>query len=134
MQNSVVQQSSKCRPYWILVTAGVLFAVATLLGALEAHVLPSRLSPGALDIFATGVRYHFYNTLGLLAIGLTACIVESRLLRWSAVLVIIGIVLFSGSIYWLAFGAPTIIGFATPLGGLSLIIAWILYAVGVMRR
>ena len=101
---------------WILAVAGLFLAIATVLGALEAHVLPSMLSANALDIFDTGVRYHFYNSLGLLAIGITALNVESRLVYWAAGLLMAGIVLFSGSIYWLAFGAPTLIGFATPLG------------------
>ncbi len=117
----------------ILAVAGLLFALATILGALAAHALPSRLSANAIDIFDTGVRYQFYNTLGLFVIGLTSCIVESRLVRWSAWLVVVGIVLFSGSIYWLTFGAPVVVGFATPLGGLSLIVAWIFYTIGILR-
>ena len=118
----------------ILAIAGLLFALATVLGALAAHALPSRMSMNAIDIFDTGVRYQFYNTLGLFAIGLTSCIIDSRFVIWSAWLVVAGIVLFSGSIYWLAFGAPVVIGFATPLGGFSFIVAWILYAIGVLRH
>src|SRR6185437_13078692 len=97
------QDKCKCQfPYWVLAAAGLLFAIATVLGALESHVLPAHLSEDALGIFDTGVRYHFYNTLGLFAIGLTGFAVNSRLIRWAAGLVLAGIILFSGSIYWLA--------------------------------
>lgn len=119
---------------WILAAAGLAIALATLLGALAAHALPARLSVNALYIFDTGVRYHFYNALGLLGIGVTARHIDSRLLRWAAGLVVAGIVLFSGSLYWLAFGAPWVIGFATPLGGISFTVAWILFVIGVLRH
>jgi uncharacterized membrane protein YgdD (TMEM256/DUF423 family) len=59
---------------------------------------------------------------------------DSELLRWSAVLVIAGILLFSGSLYLLTFGAPRIMGIITPLGGLALIAGWLLFAVAVWRR
>lgn len=118
---------------WILAAAGVLLAIATLLGALAAHILPNRLSVSSLYVFDTGVRYHFYNALGLLAIGLTVRSVDSRLVKWAAGLVIAGIVLFSGSLYWLTFGAPWVIGFATPVGGVAFTVAWALFAIGVLR-
>lgn len=118
---------------WILAAAGVLLAAATVLGALGAHALPSRLTPERLHVFDTGVRYHFYHALGLLAIGLTARSVDSSLVRWAAVLVVAGVVLFSGSLYALTFGAPRAIGVVTPVGGLALIAAWVLFAAGVLR-
>jgi uncharacterized membrane protein YgdD (TMEM256/DUF423 family) len=118
---------------WILAAAGLLLAIATLLGALAAHALPARLSAGDLYVFDTAVRYHFYNALGLLAIGLTARSVDSRLVRWAGGLVIAGIILFSGSLYWLTFGAPRAVGFLTPVGGIAFTVAWLLFAAGVLR-
>jgi uncharacterized membrane protein YgdD (TMEM256/DUF423 family) len=118
---------------WILAAAGLLLAIATLLGALAAHALPARLSASDLYVFDTGVRYHFYNALGLLAIGLTARDVDSRLVRWAGGLVIAGVALFSGSLYWLTFGAPRVVGFLTPVGGIAFTVAWLLFAAGVLR-
>jgi uncharacterized membrane protein YgdD (TMEM256/DUF423 family) len=69
----------------------------------------------------------------LLAIGLTASIIDSAPIRASAYLVIAGIVLFSGSIYALSFGAPRFFGPITPLGGLCLIAGWLVFAISVLR-
>jgi len=118
---------------WILAASGLLLAIATLLGALAAHALPGRLSASDLYVFDTAVRYHFYNALGLLGIGLAARNVDSRLVRWAGGLVIAGIVLFCGSLYWLTFGAPWVVGFVTPVGGVAFTVAWLLFAFGVLR-
>ncbi len=117
---------------WILAAAGLLLAAATVLGALGAHALSARLPPDRLRVFDTAVRYHFYHALGLLAIGLAAR-ADSALVRWAAALIIAGIVLFSGSLYALSFGAPRGIGVVTPVGGVLLITAWVLFAAGALR-
>lgn len=118
---------------WVLAWGGLLMAAATVLGALGAHALHARLAPDRLQVYETAVRYHFYHALGLLAIGLAARTVDSGLLRWAAILVIAGIVLFSGSLYALTFGAPRMIGVITPIGGVALILGWIVFAVAVVR-
>ncbi|MET0987212.1 MAG: DUF423 domain-containing protein [Steroidobacteraceae bacterium] len=118
---------------WILPLAGLLVALATILGAFGAHALQSRLAPERLGIYETAVRYQFYHALGLLVIGWIARTTDLPLLRWSALLVVVGIVLFSGSIYALSFGAPRPLGIVTPFGGLALIVGWIMFAVAVTR-
>ncbi len=118
---------------WILAAGGLLIAAATLLGALGAHALQSRVAPDRLEVYETAVRYHFYHGLGLLAIGLAARAIDSGLLRAAAILVIVGIVLFSGSLYALTFGAPRVIGVMTPVGGVALIAGWIVFAAAVLR-
>ena len=117
----------------ILAVAGLLLAVATACGAFGAHALQSRLAPDRLHVYETAVRYHFFHALGLLAIGLAIRALDSLLLRWSAVLVIAGLIVFSGSLYALALGAPRPLGAVTPLGGLALIAGWIAFAAGVWR-
>ena len=119
---------------WILALGGLLVALATVSGAFGAHALQTRLSPERLDIYETAVRYHFFHALGLLAIGLAARTIDTPALRWSAVLVVAGIVLFSGSIYALSFSAPRFIGIVTPIGGVALIAGWIVFAVAVLRH
>jgi uncharacterized membrane protein YgdD (TMEM256/DUF423 family) len=117
----------------ILVIAGFLLALGTILGAVGTHALRARLTPDQLGVFETAVRYHFYNALGLLAIGAIALSVNPPLLRWAAGLIVAGIVLFSGALYAASFGAPRIIHMLPPFGGLSLIAGWILFAVAIWR-
>ena len=105
-----------------------------VLGAFGAHALKAELSPERLQVYETAVMYHFFNALGLLGIGLTLRFVNSPAVRWAGVLVLIGIVLFSCSLYALTFGAPRPIGIVTPFGGLALIAGWICYAAGVWRH
>ncbi len=113
--------------------AGILLALATVLGAFGAHGLKAQLSPDQLQVYETAVMYHFFNALGLLGIGLTLRFVNVSAVRWAAVLVLVGIVLFSGSLYALTFGAPRPFGIVTPFGGLALIVGWICFAAGVWR-
>ena len=117
-----------------LALAGFLLALATVFGAFGAHALKAQLPPDRLQVFETAVRYHFFHALGLLGIGLTMRFIDASPVRWSAMLVLVGIVLFSGSLYALTFGAPRALGVVTPVGGLALIAGWICFAVGVWRR
>jgi uncharacterized membrane protein YgdD (TMEM256/DUF423 family) len=117
-----------------LAIAGALIALATVLGAFGAHALKAHLSADRLQVYETAVRYHFFHALGLLAIGVLLRSMDGELLRWSAVLVLTGVILFSGSLYLLTFGAPRLLGIVTPLGGLALIVGWILFAAAVWRQ
>jgi uncharacterized membrane protein YgdD (TMEM256/DUF423 family) len=117
-----------------LAVAGLLLALATAFGAFGAHALKGQLSPDRLQVYETAVRYHFFHALGLLGIGVTLRFVEAGAVRWAALWVLVGIVLFSGSLYALVFGAPRQVGIVTPLGGLALIAGWVCFAAGVWRR
>jgi len=117
-----------------LAVAGALIALATILGAFGAHALKAHLSQDKLAVYETAVRYHFFHALGLLAIGVLMRSVDGELLRWSALLVLVGIILFSGSLYLLTFGAPRFLGVVTPLGGLALIVGWGMFAVTMWRQ
>ena len=113
--------------------AGILLALAMVLGAFGAHGLKAQLSLDQLQVYETAVLYHFLNALGLLGVGLTLRFANVPAVRWAAVLILIGIVLFSCSLYALTFGAPRPIGIVTPFGGLALIAGWICFAAGVWR-
>jgi uncharacterized membrane protein YgdD (TMEM256/DUF423 family) len=118
-----------------LAAAGLLLAVATVCGAFGAHSLKGQLSPERLQLWETAVRYHFLQALGLLGVGLTQRVLAggAAMLRAAGVLIVGGIILFSGSLYALALGAPRALGLLTPLGGLAWIAAWLLFAWGVWR-
>jgi uncharacterized membrane protein YgdD (TMEM256/DUF423 family) len=117
-----------------LAIAGILMALATVLGAFGAHALKSHLSQDRLQIYETAVRYHFFHALGLLAIGVLLRSLDVSLLRNAATLILVGITLFSGSLYLLTFGAPRVLGIVTPIGGLALIAGWVLFAWTLIRK
>ncbi|MGH8289965.1 MAG: DUF423 domain-containing protein [Steroidobacteraceae bacterium] len=117
----------------VLGGAGVLLALATVAGALGAHTLKSHWSAERLDVYDTAVRYQFYHSLGLLGIGLALRTLDVAPLKVAALLIVAGIVLFSGSLYALTLGAPRLIGVVTPIGGLALIAGWLAFAYGIWR-
>ncbi|MEO7773541.1 MAG: DUF423 domain-containing protein [Steroidobacteraceae bacterium] len=116
-------------------TAGLLLAIATMVGALAEHVLQTQLSPAQLGALHTAVNYQFFNALGLLAVGMLAQQQgDSRWLRASASLLIVGIISFSGGIYIMLAGAPRMLGLVTPLGGVLLITGWLTFTIAALRR
>jgi uncharacterized membrane protein YgdD (TMEM256/DUF423 family) len=112
-----------------LVIGSITMALAVALGAFGAHGLKEMLTDEMLDIFETGVKYHFYHAIGLLVVGLAAQLMPgSSLLQWSGWLMLAGIVIFSGSLYILSISGIRWMGAITPVGGLCFIAAWILLA------
>jgi uncharacterized membrane protein YgdD (TMEM256/DUF423 family) len=107
--------------------------VGVALGAFGAHGLRSRISPEMLAVFETGVRYHLYHTLALVA---TAAIMSrlpsSRLVVFAGWLFLAGIILFSGSLYALALTGVRELGAVTPIGGLAFLLAWALLAIAAI--
>lgn len=81
-----------------------------------------------LALWQTAVQYHAWHALGLLVVGLSYEGGWSRAAGW---LLATGIVLFSGSLYALALGAPKSLGIVTPFGGLAFIAGWLAFAIGV---
>ena len=118
----------------ILMTASIFLALAVVIGAFGAHGLKSHLSAEMIQIYKTGVEYHFYHALGLLLTGVLSFLVPSKLLKWSAIFLAAGIVLFSGSLYVLAITGIKWLGAITPLGGLSFIAGWVLLFVAVLKK
>ena len=114
----------------VLIVAAAYGASAVILGAFGAHALKARIDAGALAAWQTAVQYQFYHALALLLVGLLMFHMPSRALSVSAVTMSVGTLLFSGSIYLLAsrsllpFGDLRFLGPITPLGGLTLIVAW----------
>ena len=115
-------------------TAAIFLALAVALGAFGAHGLKSHLTTEMLGIYKTGIEYHFYHALGLLLVGVLAFYLPGIYLKWSAIFLVSGIILFSGSLYILAVSGIKWLGAITPLGGLSFIIGWILLFVAVAKN
>jgi len=110
----------------ILSVAAISGFLAVALGAFGAHGLKSIITPEMLEVYKTGVQYQFYHTFALLAVGILMNFNQSKALKWSATLFMIGIVLFSGSLYVLAISDIKALGIITPFGGITWIAAWIL--------
>lgn len=110
----------------ILQLAGLSGALAVGLGAFGAHSLEALLiQNGRLDTFQTAVNYHFYHTLALLGIGILATIKPKwKGTAFSAWCMVLGILIFSGSLYVLSLTGITWLGAITPLGGLAFILGW----------
>jgi uncharacterized membrane protein YgdD (TMEM256/DUF423 family) len=86
-----------------------------------------------LAVWHTAVEYHFYHALGLLAVGLVAArLPRSVLVQWSGWVMAAGMVLFCGSLYALALSEDKSWGLITPFGGITLLVAWVLFALGVV--
>ena len=118
-----------------LFLAGAFALLAVGLGAFGTHVLQGRLAEGMQQAFETGVRYHFGHSLGLGLVALTLGRIGSeRLLVWSGFFMSAGIVLFSGSIYVMAFTGSRMFATVTPVGGTAFLLAWGLFLAGVIRR
>lgn len=118
----------------ILLTAATFLVLAVALGAFGAHGLKAKLSAELMQVYKTGVEYHFYHALGLLLIGVLASTMPSGLLQWSALLLGLGIVLFSGSLYLMAVTGIRWLGAITPFGGVSFIAGWVLLFIAVWKR
>jgi uncharacterized membrane protein YgdD (TMEM256/DUF423 family) len=118
----------------ILMIASVLLVLAVAIGAFGAHGLKSHLSDEMMQVYKTGVEYHFYHALGLLLVGLLAISIPSAFLNWSAICLTLGVVLFSGSLYLLAITGIKWLGAVTPLGGLSFIAGWVLLFLGIWKK
>jgi len=99
--------------------------LAVAFGAFGAHALKNRLDDYAMGVFQTAVQYHFYHSLALLAVGVIALSQpQVALLRSSGWLFVVGITVFSGSLYLLSFTGLRWLGAITPLGGLAFIAGW----------
>lgn len=113
----------------IISTAAFLGIIAITLGAFGAHALKKTLSLDQLVTFETGVRYQMYHALFLFYIGLMSDL-SQKTKKTIYYLVLSGVLLFSGSIYLLATNDLTAfdfktIGFITPIGGVLLILGWV---------
>jgi uncharacterized membrane protein YgdD (TMEM256/DUF423 family) len=110
---------------------GLAGASAVLLGAFGAHALRAILDASHAEIWHTAVNYHAWHALALaLAVGLGT----GRSRRTAIMAFSLGILLFSGSLYALALGAPRWIGLITPFGGLGFIIGWIALGLSLVSQ
>ncbi len=119
---------------YLAITA-FLGIITIILGAFGAHALKESLSPESLKSFETAVRYQMYHVLFLLFINTTQLLsIKSK--NTISLIVLLGILFFSGSIYAITIGnvSPKLIWFITPLGGLLFIVGWILLFLNIIKK
>ena len=118
-----------------LIAGSILGGLGVALGAFGAHALKSVLTANqSIETYELAVRYQFYHAFALLIIGSLAYKIESKMLMSASVCMIVGVVLFSGSLYGLAFKLSKLIAFITPIGGLFLIAGWVLLLISLLNE
>lgn len=123
----------------LLVLGIFLILFGIILGAFGAHGLEGKISTDKIASFETGVRYQFYHGFSFIILGLILPYLNFSL-TWIMRLMLVGVFLFSGSIYLLAtqsifdFNLSKILGPMTPIGGLFLILSWSLLLIQLLRQ
>ncbi|HEY1342403.1 MAG TPA: DUF423 domain-containing protein [Bryobacteraceae bacterium] len=118
------------------VTGAFLLALAVVFGAFGAHGLRGKLDDYSMGVYEKAVFYHFIHALGLLIVAFlpktgTFSEFATSVVCW---LLLIGIIIFSGSLYALAITRTTWLGAITPIGGVAFIAGWLALAWFLMRR
>jgi len=117
-----------------LLIGAALGLLSVALGAFGAHALkPMLTETGRVDTFELAVRYQFYHALALLVAGILEHIFNAAFIRYASYLFLIGVILFSGSLYLLCFTQVTAFAILTPFGGVALIIGWAFLLVGIYK-
>ena len=109
---------------WIII-GSALAALAVAIGAFGAHGLKSRVSADDLIIFETGVRYQMYHSLALILLGLIGVNFQSNVVQLPAILFLVGIIIFSGTLYLIPLTGLRWLGAITPIGGIFLVLGWL---------
>lgn len=109
-------------------TGAILAGLAVAFGAFGAHGLKGKISADYLAVFNTGAQYHMIHALALILCGILASRLDVPLLRYSGYAFMLGILLFSGSLYALTILGNKSLGIITPFGGLAFIVGWGLMA------
>jgi uncharacterized membrane protein YgdD (TMEM256/DUF423 family) len=118
-----------------LVLGAINATIAVALGAASIHALKAQLaSVDAAGWFAVALQYHQYHSLGLILVGMTATrFPASRYFAWAGWLMLLGILLFSGSLYAVSLTGVQAMHAAIPVGGVAFMVAWLLFAIGGIR-
>lgn len=118
--------------------AALLGALSVAMGAFGAHALKKIVPEATVNIFETGVRYQFYHVFALAAVAILFREFDNKWMLWSGYMFIVGIILFSGSLYFLTYIKATDkslnwVGAITPIGGVAFIAGWIFLFIGLYK-
>jgi uncharacterized membrane protein YgdD (TMEM256/DUF423 family) len=122
---------------FMIQAGGLLGALAVAIGAFGAHALKGMLeASGRTETFETAVKYQFYHALAMVLVGIlmqNANTDATRMLGWSGNAFALGVLIFSGSLYAICFTGITKFGATAPIGGLSMIVGWVLLIVAASK-
>lgn len=117
-------------PRWPLLAASLLGATGVMAGAFGAHGLASRVSPERLEVWQTAATYQLFHSIALLALALSILYASNLTKKSTALWVcrswLVGVIIFSGSLYGLVLSGINWLGAITPIGGTLLIVGWAL--------
>ncbi|WP_232772589.1 DUF423 domain-containing protein [Psychromonas sp. Urea-02u-13] len=117
-----------------LVLAALLGATGVALGAYASHGLASWATPEQVEYFQLAVNYQLLHAITLLAVSIVGLFITNRWLIISQISFVLGITFFSGSLYLYVFTGTKMLGMITPIGGLLLMIAWLMFAISIIRN
>lgn len=139
-EDAILKYGMTYSPNKRFLAIGAIFGLfGLIIGASGAHSLSNLVTPEMLQVYETGVRFQFYHVFALLALGILGNRCPERLASWAGGLFTIGIIFFSGSLYWITainaanMSVPTAVGLLTPLGGLLLICGWATFLVAILK-
>lgn len=122
-------------PKTFLLLGAINAFLCVALGAFGAHGLKQTLTVDMLAVYHTGVQYHFYHAIGLILIGIVLHqLTAAKFVKLSGWLMLIGIILFSVSLYVYSLTGLRILVMVTPFGGLAFLSAWALLAYGIWQQ
>ena len=116
-----------------IITGSVFAALAILFGAFGSHALKEKLTLEQLEIYDIATRYLMFHALGIFSIGVLGYQVPSEVLTWPLLIMVFGILIFSGSLYLISLAGYKKLGMVTPIGGLALIISWLMVAYNIYK-
>ena len=111
----------------------ILSAIGILFGAFGSHSLKSKLNPEQLIVFDIATRYLMYHAIGIFSIGILAYSVPESVVKIPVFIMLIGILLFSGSLYLISLKGFSKFGIITPIGGTAFIVSWVLLAINIYK-
>ncbi len=116
-----------------LTFSAVMGLFSVIFGAFGAHMLKARLDEYSLEVYQTGVTYQFFHTFALALVALLLLRGDLSWFRWSGWSFLLGTLIFSGTLYLLAFTGVRTWGAVTPIGGVLLIVGWVFLFVGILK-
>jgi uncharacterized membrane protein YgdD (TMEM256/DUF423 family) len=117
-----------------MVIAALLGAMGVALGAYASHGLTQWATTQQVEYFQLAVHYQLLHAITLLIVSVCGLFINNRYLLFSQMSFVLGISFFSGSLYLYVFTGIKLLGMITPIGGLLLIIAWLMFAVSIIRN
>lgn len=119
----------------VIFIASILGALSVAIGAFGAHGLEATLTAnGRLDTFETAVKYQFYHSIATLLLGILMLNMNSNYFNWAFYSFLIGIFIFSGSLYTLSLTNIKWLGAITPIGGVGFILGWVFLGLGILKN